>query len=295
MKIALDSYFYHRHFGEAYPDIETEPKNKLDFWQCIHEAISFGIDGISIESFMLPNPNDNDICKLNNILDTHHIELVWAWGHPAGFGNGQHPEAFDDFKKHVIIVKKLGAKVMRICAGGRKTRPQCSWKDHKNALLPILKQAAAFAEQHELILAVENHVDLYADEIVDLVKSIDSHYFGICLDTANNLRMLEDPWLAIQKMAPYAKATHIKDITAYQGNPKSFSFWPSVISGQCIIPLDQTFQLLNQLNYQGLLALEIDYLHPRYPSTKQAIQHSLDYLKNLKNSLQPIHNKQGDA
>lgn len=280
MKIALDSYCYHRHFGEVYLNFETEPKNKLDFWQCIHESIGFGIDGISIESFMPPNPNDDEIYKLNNILDTHHIELVWVWGHPSGFSNGQHPKAFDDFKKHVIIAKKLGAKVMRICAGGRKTRPQCSCKDNKNALLPILKQATAFAEQHELILAIENHVDLYADESMDLVKSIDSHYFGICLDTANNLRMLEDPWLAIQKMAAYAKATHIKDITAYQGNPKSFSFWPSVISSQGIISLDQTFQLLNQSNYQGFLALEIDYLHPRYPSTKQVIHHSLDYLKN---------------
>lgn len=274
MKIALDSYCYHRHFGEVYLDIETEPKNKLDFWQCIHEAVSFGIDGISIESFMLSNSNDDEICKLNNILDTHHIELVWAWGHPSSFGNGQYPKAFDDFKKHVIIVKKLDAKVMWIYADGLKTLSQCSWQDHKNAMLLILKQAAVF-----LILAVENHADLYTDEIVHLVKSIDSYYFGICLDKTNNLRMLEDPWLAIQKMAPYTKATHIKDIAAYQGNPKPFSFWPSVISGQGITSLYQTFQLLNQLNYQGFLTLKINYLYPQHTSTKQAIQHSLDYLK----------------
>ena len=295
MKIALDSYVYHRHFGEVYANLETEPQVKLSFWQMVQQAIDFGLEGISIESFMFPRPSPDDISKLKHILDTHHLELVWAWGHPSGFENGSNSKVMADFEKHALIAKKLGAKVMRICAGGRKTRPDGSWQEHKNALLPLLQQATDFAVQHDLILALENHVDLYADEMVDLVQSIDSDHFGICLDTANNLRMLEDPWQAIVKMAPYAKATHIKDIQAFQGDPKTFAFWPSVVSGQGNIPLEKTFQLLQQLNYQGLLALEIDYLHPRYPSEHDAILQSLDYLKQLKRTTIGSFHKQGAA
>ena len=132
------------------------------------------------------------------------------------------------------------------------------------SLLPLLQQATDFAVRHNIILALENHVDLYADEIVDLVQCIDSDHFSICLDTANNLPMLEDPWQAIDKIAPYAKATPIKDVQAFHSDPKTFAFWPSVVSGQGNIPLEKTFQLLQQLNYQGQLALEIDYLHPHY-------------------------------
>lgn len=295
MKIALDSYVYHRHFGEIYPNLEKELEVKLSFWQMLQQAIDFGLEGISIESFMFPNPSPEDISKLKHILDNHHLELVWAWGHPSGFENGSNSKVMADFEKHALIAKKLGAKVMRICAGGRKTRPNVTWQEHKNALLPLLQQATDFAVQHDLILAVENHVDFYADELVDLVQSIDSDHFGICLDTANNLRMLEDPWEAIVKMAPYAKATHIKDIQAFQGDPKTFAFWPSVVSGQGNIPLEKTFQLLQQLNYQGLLALEIDYLHPRYPSEKDAISQSLDYLKQLKQTTIGLSHKQGVA
>ena len=295
MKIALDSYVYHRHFGEVYPNLETEPQIKLNFWQMLQQAIDFGLEGISIESFMLPDPTAKDIDRLNNILDTHHLELVWAWGHPSGFESGHNSEAIQDFEKHALIAKQLGAKVMRICAGGRKTRPDSSWHEHKAMLLPFLQQATEFALQHNVILALENHVDLYADEMVDLVQTIDSNHFGICLVTANNLRMLEDPWEAIQKMATYAKATHIKDIQAFQGDPKTFAFWPSVVSGQGNIPLEKTFQLLHQLNYQGLLALEIDYLHPRYPSEFDAIQDSLNYLKQLKHNTLTSTLKQGVA
>lgn len=295
MKIALDSYVYHRHFGEVYPHLESEPTVKLNFWQMLEQTINLGLQGISIESFMLPHPTQHDIQRLRQTLNTHHLEIVWAWGHPSGLENGKNPDALHDLKKHVLIAEQLGAKVMRICAGGRKTRPNISWQAHKALLLPLLQQATEFARQHHLVLALENHVDLYADEMVDLVETIDSDYFGICLDTANNLRMLEDPWLAIQKMAPYAKATHIKDIQAFQGDPKSFAFWPSVVSGQGLIPLEKTFQLLHQLNYQGLLALEIDYLHPRYPSEFDAIQQSLDYLKQLKHNTLHSSLKQGVA
>jgi hypothetical protein len=44
------------------------------------------------------------------------------------------PEALDDLIRHIAIAKRLGAGVMRICAGGRATRPQ-SWAEHKTGLL----------------------------------------------------------------------------------------------------------------------------------------------------------------
>lgn len=285
MKIAIDGYCYHRHFNQHYPLLEQEAVPQLNFWQCLEQAIQFQIEGISIESFMLPDPTEDDILKLRQILSAQQLELIWAWGHPSGFESGQNAQALVDFQKHAKIAQALGAKTMRICAGGRKSRPQGTWQNHKKSLLPLLEKATDFAIQHQLTLALENHVDLLADEIVDLVKTIDSPHFGICLDTANNLRMLEDPWQAIEKMAPYAKATHIKDVQAFQGDPKTFAFWPSVVSGQGLIPLEKTFHLLNQLNYQGLLALEIDYLHPQYTSEYDAFSQSLNYLKNLKQSV----------
>lgn len=224
MKIALDSYVYHRHFGEIYPNLEIEPQVKLNFWQMLQQAIDFGLEGISIESFMFPNPSSDDIYKLKHILDQHHLELVWAWGHPSGFENGANSKAMIDFEKHVLIARKLGAKVMRICAGGRKTRPNATWQEHKNALLPLLQQATDFAVQHNLILAVENHVDFYADELVDLVQSIGSDYFGICLDTANNLRMLEDPWKLLSKWRPMPKRHILKIFKPFKVIPKPSHF-----------------------------------------------------------------------
>ncbi|MPW44932.1 sugar phosphate isomerase/epimerase family protein [Acinetobacter guerrae] len=289
MKIAIDSYCFHRYFGEIYPDLEHSPLHTMSLFDCIQQCIAFGIEGISIESFMFAESSTQEIQQLKQVLDQHQLELVWAWGHPSGLYSGQKPEMMQDMYKHIKIAQQLGAKVMRICAGGRKTRPKTDWQSHKNALIPLLRQAVIYAEQFNLVLALENHVDFYADEIIDLIQTIDSPYLGICLDTANNLRMLEDPWQAIEKMLPFAKATHIKDVIAYKGDPKTFAFWPSVPAGQGLIPLKKTLQWLAEHDYQGLLALEIDYLHPDYMQNgaeQQAIQDSIYYLKQLRTSLQ---------
>ncbi|MBK0063083.1 MULTISPECIES: sugar phosphate isomerase/epimerase family protein [unclassified Acinetobacter] len=289
MKIAIDSYCFHRYFGEVYPNLEQSPSQNINLLDCVQTCIDFGIEGISIESFMFDQPSPQDIQQLKQLLDQYQLELVWAWGHPSGLYSGQKPEMLQDMYKHIEIAHLLDAKVMRICAGGRTTRPKTDWQNHKNALVPLLKEAVAYAEQYHLVLALENHVDFYADEIVDLIQTIDSPYLGICLDTANNLRMLEDPWQAIEKMLPFARATHIKDITAYEGDPKTFAFWPSVPAGKGLIPLEKTLKWLAEHHYQGLLALEIDYLHPDYMqkgAEHQAIQDSIHYLKQLRTSLQ---------
>jgi sugar phosphate isomerase/epimerase len=104
----------------------------------------------------------------------------------------------------------------------------------------------------------------------------------VCLDTANNLRILEDPMVATAKLAPYARASHVKDVAARRGNPREFSFWPSVPLGRGLIDIPETFRLLRAQGYDGLLALEIDYLHPDYGDDVQpAVDESIAFMRGL--------------
>jgi 3-oxoisoapionate decarboxylase len=130
-------------------------------------------------------------------------------------------------------------------------------------------------------MAVENHIDFLADELVELITLIDSEWLRVCLDTGNPLRMLEDPSEVAAKLAPLAAATHIKDVAAHRGDPKTFGFWPSVPLGKGLVDLPEVIDHLNRAGYQGLLALEIDYLHPDYGTEENAIRQSLEYLRTL--------------
>jgi sugar phosphate isomerase/epimerase len=74
-----------------------------------------------------------------------------------------------------------------------------------------LELAAPIAEKHRVPLAVENHKDHRIEERVALLKHIDSQYVGACVDTGNNLALLEDPVDLAKALAPWAKSVHLKD------------------------------------------------------------------------------------
>jgi sugar phosphate isomerase/epimerase len=143
----------------------------------------------------------------------------------------------------------------------------------------MIRRAADAAEREGVVLAVENHLDLFADELVELLETIASPYVAVCFDTANNVRLLEDPLVVARKLAPYARATHIKDVVAFRGDPKVFTSWPSVPAGKGIVNLTEILEILRATGYRGLLALEIDYLHPDYGDEEEALESGMTFLK----------------
>lgn len=275
MKLAIDSYCYHRQFGEIYPRLETDPGKRITMAEFVRRAHGFGVQGVSLESCFMPEADigtratarEAALDVLREQLDELGLERVWAWGHPDGLSSGADALAVNNLIHHLGVAKRLGAKVMRICCGSRRTRPN-QWLQHRVNLLPLLRHSVAAAEAHGIVLAIENHIDLLADELVEILETLNSPWLGVCLDTANNLRMLEDPLDVAAKLVRWTRATHIKDVAANtvtkHSNPRDFAFWPSVPVGQGVIDMPSILAMLVRAGYQGLLALELDYLHAHY-------------------------------
>lgn len=281
MQLAIDSYCYHRYFGEWYEGLQTDPGSRISVWDFLDRAQAFKVAGVSLESSFIPFDEPGVVNRLRAELDRRELSRVWAWGHPHGLRSGTGDgSAAVDLRKHIQIASQLGASVMRICAGGRRTRI-ADWAQHKAGLVTQLVPLIAVAKQHEVVLAIENHIDLLADEMLDLLTTLDSPWVGVCLDTANNLRLFEHPVEVTKKLASWARATHVKDVVTQRGDPRTFAFWPSVPVGDGLVEIPQILDILLGHNYQGLLAVEIDYLHPSYPDDEAALAKSLDYLRGL--------------
>lgn len=275
MIVGIDGYCFHRWFGQAYPGLETDPGQRMSAGEVVDRVAALGARGIAIESFMLAP--DEDVPALRRRIDAAGLTPMWAWGHPDGLGSGKTPWALADLERHVDLAVLAGARVIRICGGGRNTRP-ADFTTHREALLPLLHRAARYAGDRDVVLALENHIDFTSAEIVDVVEAVGSEHLGICLDTGNQLRMLEDPLEANRRMAPYAKACHVKDLRAHRGDPHTFAFWPSVPFGDGIIDFDDLFDALRAARFDGILAVEIDYLHPGYASLDEALALSVKRL-----------------
>jgi sugar phosphate isomerase/epimerase len=120
------------------------------------------------------------------------------------------------FEAEVRTAKRAGAAVVRTaCLSGRRYETfdsDAAFRQFADRSLNSLKLAAPVVSRHGVRLAVENHKDWRADELIGLLKKVGSDQVGVCVDTGNSIALLEDPMEVVEALAPRAFATHFKDM-----------------------------------------------------------------------------------
>ncbi len=280
LKIGIDSYAFHRYFGEVYPEPKT-PKKKKSTIDFLNRAKELGVDGVSLESCFVESFEEDYLKELKAILDEYNFDRVWAWGHPDGLEGGKNETALKEMIKHIEYAKIIGADVMRVVGSSLAFR----FDPHEpqlEKLTKMFKEAVKVAEEYEIKLADENHFDFYSDEFLSLIEAVDSPYFGLTFDTGNFFRMLDEPVKAMEKLGKYTYATQIKDLRVTPSTATDeWFFFSSVVAGEGHVNIKQLANMLKDLNYQGMLAFEVDYLHPDYEDEDAVVAQSIDYLKQL--------------
>jgi sugar phosphate isomerase/epimerase len=114
--------------------------------------------------------------------------------------------------------KAIGADVMRVVGSRLMFRKQ-PHEPQLDRLTRMFLNAVPVAERYGIRLAVENHIDFTADEMLRLIQAVNSPYFGINFDSGNFLRLLDDPVKGMEKLAKYVYAKHIKDLKPQKGAP----------------------------------------------------------------------------
>jgi sugar phosphate isomerase/epimerase len=286
MKIGIDSYCFHRFFGEVYPG-QPEPDRRMTMEDFLAFAAELGVDGVSLESCFFPSMEQAWFRDLKARHDDAGFDRVYAWGHPDGLEAGKNRKALDDLIAQIPNAALIGAEVMRVVGSSLMFRHE-PHQPQLDVLAGWFTEAVAVAEQHRIKLAVENHIDYTADEILWLVEAVGSPSFGVNFDTGNFLRLLDDPIRGMEQLARYTLATHIKDLKARKGvSPSEWYFFSSTPVGDGLIDNGRLAQLLQNADYQGFLAVEIDHLHPDYHYDEHAaVRQSVAELRRIAQSVQ---------
>jgi sugar phosphate isomerase/epimerase len=120
------------------------------------------------------------------------------------------------FATEVQSACQCGAMIVRtVTLAGRRYEAFASadaFRQFAKQARRSLALARPIVERHKVRLAVENHKDWQAGELVDLIKEIGSPFVGVCVDTGNNLALLEKPLETTQALAAHAFTTHLKDM-----------------------------------------------------------------------------------
>lgn len=126
----------------------------------------------------------------------------------------------------------LGSKSVRCVMGsGNLRRKDGPLERHVEAMIGAFRNVRSRAVDAGVRLALENHKDLRATEMLDLVETAGKEYVGCCLDTGNPMEVLEDPMDTVEILASVAVTSHFRDSSLWK-HPRGAAFqWTAMGDG----------------------------------------------------------------
>ena len=249
MQLGLDSFSYYMHWRHAGQTIDT----LLD-----------RVAGMSLSALQI-NINGPRNRALTGTTP-EHFRRVGARAREMGIAlevasGGTDP---DKLRRVLSMACDLGAEVVRTTVG------QPGSDEVIADAAAALRRIAPEYEDAGVALAVENHEDLTAAEVVDLIERIDSPAVGAVYDSGNSIPFYEDPVEEARLLAPYARTTHIKDHILVRSDGVVWSAGTALGEGR--IPLPEIVDVLRNAPRLTRLMVQVCYGYAvRMPAPPEAV------------------------
>jgi sugar phosphate isomerase/epimerase len=177
-------------------------------------------------------------------------------------------------KRMIEITAFFGGRFCRVLSGQR--RPDLSRKDGVAQVVRVITGLLPFAEQHGVVLVMENHYkDNYwqypefaqkMDIFVEIVNQIESPWFGVNYDPSNTILAGEDPIELLEKVKRrvvsmhasdrYLKTGTIEDLRKEEDSIGYASRLSHGVIGKGMNDYDKIFSILNSVGFEGWVSIE---------------------------------------
>ncbi len=145
-------------------------------------------------------------------------------------------------KKWIIAAEKLGVPVIRVFSGSadEKGIPRDQVLDF---MVTDLKECTEFGKTHGVVVGIQNHNDFIktADQAIEIIKRVNSEWFGLILDTGSY--RTGDPYLEIAQSVPYAVNWQLKENLYVNGVEQKTD-------------LNRIMKIIQEKGYRGYIPLE---------------------------------------
>lgn len=265
MKLGLVIHSYWQRWRGKYASEKRPPFT--DAIQVLEHCKTLGVSSLQI---MVDKWTDEFAGKVRETREKLGLSLEGSITMPGEEAEVPH------FEATLLRAKEAGAGVFRSLLGGRRYELYETHEDFlrfKEQSIRSLQLAAPVAEKHGVRIGVENHKDFHAAELVEMLTRLGSPAIGACIDTGNNIALLEEPMLVVETLAPFAVTVHLKDMA---GQPHKDGFLLSEVPlGEGMLDLQGMIDTLRGASPTAVIHLEmitrdpllIGCLTPKYWAT----------------------------
>lgn len=253
-RIGLAAYSLRPHFqfmkGKRQKSASDDGLSMLDF---LDYCVTEGVEAAELTSYFIePDqdgfPSDERLRRLRWAAFNRGLTISGtAIGNNFTVGTGPKLEAeISEAKRWIEKADVLGAPHIRFFAG---TAAQLATAPSRmTEAINALQQCADLAAKKGIFLGVENHGGLDGDQMLELMRRIESPWVGINLDTGNF--RTDDPYRDIERCVPYAVNVQVKTSLKRPDGTK----YPA--------DLPRVGKILQDAGYQGFVILEYEDENP---------------------------------
>jgi sugar phosphate isomerase/epimerase len=282
MRIGIDSYSYHRRYGEvrAGEQPHTAAAWPVDPGPVIAHATALGVDDLFLETCYLPEPPS--VVEMMRAVETP-VRTAFSWGHPwpagryHGLDGGRSPGAEVELAGWIEAAAALGHDSLRITAGSPASRGDEPAADLVARLVAPMRRAADLAQSMGVRLALENHGDLRAADILELFGRVDREGLGVCLDNVNLVRVGDDMETGTAQLAPDTLLVQLKD--CLPGDPTVPGGPVCVALGEGSVDLKRLLAILDAAGFDGPVCVELASLGGGDVDELQMVERSVAWLR----------------
>ena len=241
LRLSLAAYSMRKYLADG-----KDSKKSMDLFDFVDFCYQLGLPGTELTSYYFPEKTDDAyILKLKR-----HCHLRGVTPSGGAIRNDfcqKDPAKVQQDIEHTKLwtdrYAMLGAPAIRIFAG---TQPAGdSWDATVARCVQACRQVCQHAESKGVWMALENHggVTTKAEGMLEIIKQVDSPYFGVNFD-CGNFRSA-DPYAELEAIAPYAVNAQLKVDLSREGKREDTD-------------LERVLKILRDVGYSGWVALEYE-------------------------------------
>lgn len=229
----------------------------FDIFSLMDLTAANGLAGVEVPpAEYLTDLRPENISRVKEYAEKRRLYIVFDTG----------PANAAELSALIPVAKELSVRVIRVTASlilcGERRTVKDTWSQHISGIVGELRAVRGQAEEAGVTIAVENHQDLTADELVEICAGVGGRNIGVTLDSLNPLAVVEEPLAYARRLGALIKNVHLKDYKLYNTR-QGFRLVRCGI-GEGVLDVPGLMSVLKEVAPDATTALELAALHNRH-------------------------------